>query len=187
MVPSITDQQSSKPNRPWANLGQLAVLAVWILCEPHLPWITVEPNSMSKGIQSVLNHHSKRREGGEGGGIQLCLSILWTASMLQHPKLKVPHTHAHSPSNAYSIRSTHSHMLTSKQTHFLNTLTHALITHAFPLPTVTGKQCPPLPSQCTPPLPSLHFSSHQLCSSPFLLCCGSCDRGIPSLLTPLMG
>lgn len=68
MVPSITDQQSSKPNRPWANLGQLAVLAVWILCEPHLPWITVEPNSMSKGIQSVLNHHSKRREGGEGGG-----------------------------------------------------------------------------------------------------------------------
>lgn len=38
----------------------------------------------------------------------------------------------------------------------------------------------PFPS---PPLPSLHFSSHQLCSSPFLLCCGSCDRGIPSLLT----
>lgn len=43
---------------------------------------------------------------------------------------------------------------------------------------------PPLPS---PPRPLLHFSSHRLCSSPFLLCCGSSDRGIPSLLMPPMG
>lgn len=34
----------------------------------------------------------------------------------------------------------------------------------------------------SPPCPLLHFSSHQLRSSPFLLCCGSSDRGIPSLL-----
>lgn len=116
MAPSITDQQSPKPNSPSANPGLLAVLAVWSLREPHLPWITVEPNSMSKGIQPVFNHHSKRREGG----VQLCLSILWTASQRQHPKLKAPNTHTHinmhSPSNAYSIKSTHSHMPTSKHT-----------------------------------------------------------------------
>lgn len=39
----------------------------------------------------------------------------------------------------------------------------------------------------TPPCPLLHFSSHQLRSSPFLLCCGSSDRGIPSLLMLPMG
>lgn len=43
---------------------------------------------------------------------------------------------------------------------------------------------PPLPS---PPCPLLHFSSHQLLSSPFLLCCGSSDRGILSLLMLPMG
>lgn len=50
----------------------------------HLPWIAVEPSSMSRGIQPVLNHYSERIEG-RGEGLQLCLSILWTAS--QHPKL----------------------------------------------------------------------------------------------------
>lgn len=91
-------------------------------------------------------------------------------------------------SQAFSL--THAHI----QKRCLNTLTHAPITPAFPLPTVTDKQCPPLPSRCapSPPLPSpprplLHFSSHRLCSSPFLLCCGSSDRGIPSLLMPPMG
>lgn len=80
---------------------------------------------------------------------------------------------------------THAHI----QKHCLNTLTHALITPAFPLPTVTDKQCPPLPSRCapSPSRPLLHFSSHKLCSSPFLLCCGSSDRGIPPLLMPPMG
>lgn len=78
------------------------------------------------------------------------------------------HTHTQTcilPSNAHSIKSTHSHMPTSKHT-FPNALTHALITHAFPLPTVTGKQCPPLPSQSTPPHPSPHFTSPPTGSAP---------------------
>lgn len=109
------------------------------------------------------------------------------ASHLQHPELKAPRMHTHACSLQLTLNQVHSFTHARIQTHFLNTLTHVLITHAIPLPTVTGKQCPPLPSQCTLPLPSLHFSSHQLCSSPFLLCYGSCDGGILSLLTPPMG
>lgn len=150
---------------PWANPELVAVLAVWSLREPNLPWSTVEPNSMSKGIQPVLNHHSKKKKKRRGGGeIQLCLSILWTASELQHPKLKPPRTHACSLRR--TLNHVHSFPHARIQTHFLNTLAHALITHAFPLPTVTGKQCPPLPSQCTPPLPSAHFTSPPTSSAP---------------------
>lgn len=138
---------------------------------------------MSRGIQPVLNYHSKRRETKKNPALS------------EHPSNGLPtptsQTEGSHTYTAYSLQQTLNHVLSFTlayiQTHFLSTLTHGLITHGFPLPTVTGKQCPPLPSQCSPPLPSLHFSSHQLCSSPFLLCCGSCDRGIPSLLTPPMG
>lgn len=140
---------------------------------------------MSKGIQPVLNHHSKRRE--RGGNPALFEHPLNGLPAPTSPTEGSSHAHTHTYSLQRTLNQVHSFTHAYIQTHFLNTLTHALITHAFPLPTVTGKQCPPLPSRCTPPLPSLHFSSHQLCSSPFLLCCGSCDRGIPSLLTPAMG
>lgn len=116
MVPSRTDRYSLYGNDLTIRPRFLAVLAVWSLRESHLPWIPVEPTSMSKGIQPVLNHYSERIEG-RGVGLQLCLSILWTAS--QHPKLLAhPHKHArtdpHSPSTAYSVRPSRSHMPTSK-------------------------------------------------------------------------
>jgi len=50
----------SKTRLSISNPVLLAVLAVWSLREPHLPWSTIEPNSTSKGIQPVLSHHSKR-------------------------------------------------------------------------------------------------------------------------------
>lgn len=135
---------------------------------------------MSRGIQPVLNHYSERMEGRGVGAPALFEHPLngfptsqtprtYTQTCVQRPTLPLQHI----LSQSFSL--THAHI----QTHFLRTLTHALITRAFPLPTVTDKQCPPLTS---PPSPLLHFSSHQLRSSPFLLCCGSSDRGIPSLL-----
>lgn len=88
------------------------------------------------------------------------------ASHLQHPELKAPQTHTHACSLQLTLSQVHSFTHARIQTHFLNTLTHVLITHAFPLPTVTGKQCPPLPSQCTLPLPSRHFTSPPTSSAP---------------------
>lgn len=87
------------------------------LQEPHLPQITVKPNSMSKGIQSVFNHHSKRREGGRPALFEHPLNGL-PAPPSQTEASSHTHINMHSVSNAYSIKSTHSHMLTSKHTFY---------------------------------------------------------------------
>lgn len=106
----------------------------------------------------------------------------------QRPKPEVPPTHAPNPSDVHSIRSSRLQNTLSR-----HALAHALITHASLLPTVTAKQCPPLPSRSStlplPPQPSPHFTSPPTSSAPlpFFFVVGSSDRGIPSLLTPLMG
>lgn len=142
----------------------------------------------------------------------VCVCVWWGSSFVcasferpprhQHPKLKAPHTHTHTHSLQRALNQVHSFTHARIQnTLSLHTPAHALITHAFPLPTVTGKQCPPLPSRSStpplpsspphpsPPLPSPHFTSPPTGSAPlpFFFVVGSCDRGIPSLLTPLMG
>lgn len=145
--------------------GFQAVLAVYSLRESHLPWITVEPSSMSGGIQPVLNHYSERLEGRGVGAPALFEHPLngfptsqtprtYTQTCAQRPTFPLQHI----LSRAFSL--THARI----QTHFLNTLTHALITHAFPLPTVTDKQCPlhpslSLTSLLLPPAPLLSLSS----------------------------
>lgn len=113
---------------------------------------------MSKGIQPVLNHHSKRREGG-------------AAALFEHPLNGLPAPASQTEdthTNTFSLQSilNQVHSFTHPNTLSQHTHTHVLITHAFPLPTVTAKQCPPLPSRCTPPLPSLHFTSPPTSSAP---------------------
>lgn len=117
-------------------------LAVWVYVNYTYPTAWVKESSQSSiTIQ-------KRRE-----------SFVW-ASFEWPPSSNIPNWGSpEAATHAYSLQHTlnqvHSFTHAHIQTHILNTITHALITHAFPLPTVTGKQCPPIPSQCTPPLTSL--------------------------------
>lgn len=135
---------------------------------------------MSKGIQPVLNHHSKRREGG-------------AAALFEHPLNNLPAPASQTEdthTNTFSFQSilnqvhsfTHPNTL-SENTHTCPDNSCFSVAHSHSQ-TMSSS---PLAVHPSPALPSLHFSSHQLCSSPFLLCCGSSDRGIPSLLVPPMG
>lgn len=143
---------------------------------------------MSKGIRQVLNHHSKRGERERKKN----------PALFEHPLNGLPtpasqtegssHTYtrilppAHTQSSPLIHTCSHTNTL-SKHTHTCPDNSCFSVAHSH-RQTMSSS---PLTVHPSPPLPSLHFSSHRLCSSPFLLCCGSCDRGILSLLTPPMG
>lgn len=143
---------------------------------------------MSKGIQPVLNHHSKKKKKRRGGGRN--------PALFEHPLngLRAPTSQTEAYSHARMLPPTHtqSRPLIPPCPH-----TNTLSEHTRTCPDNScfsvahshrqTMSSSPLTVHPSPALRSLHFSSHQLCSSPFLLCCGSCDRGIPSLLTPPMG
>lgn len=128
---------------------------------------------MSKGIQLALSHHSK--------GGKKCPALfehpLNGLPAPTSPNWNSPPTYTHSFTHIcpykHSLHNTHTYPDNSC---FSVAHSHKQTMSSSPL---TGHPCSPLPS--------LHFSSHQLCSSPFLLCCGSRDTGIPSLFLPLMG
>lgn len=129
---------------------------------------------MSKGILLALSHHSEGRERKK----KKTSSFVW-ASFERPPSSNIPElkltSNAHPFIHIQTLSTQHSHTHTDNSC-FSVAHSHKQTMSSSPL---TGHPCSPLPS--------LHFSSHQLCSSPFLLCCGSRDRGIPSLLLPLMG
>lgn len=181
MVPSITDQLSLYWNylsRVSGGFGGLQL--TWVTLTPNHSWAKQHEWRNPASPQSLFR---KARREGSGGS-----SFVW-ASFERLPNIpNSSHIHTNMRAKTYFPPPTHTQS--------------SLLAHTCPHPNTLSKHTHTCPdNSCfsvahshrqtmpSPPLPCplLHFSSHQLRSSPFLLCCGSSDRGIPSLLMLPMG